>query len=65
LVVVAFLPFAVLTNWDVAVPALLQVMSVAVVVQANCADAGEFPNTTNAAMKLAQQTAAVRAPLQD
>jgi len=49
----------------VTVPALLQAISVAFVVQANCADAGEFSNTTNAAMTLAQQTAAVHAPLQD
>ena len=55
----------VLTNWDVTVPALLQAISVAVVVQANCADAGEFSNSTNAAMILAQQTAAVHTPLQD
>ncbi|MFY9836380.1 MAG: hypothetical protein WAK55_07890 [Xanthobacteraceae bacterium] len=44
LVVVAFwlVPDAILSSKVVAFPVLVQVLSVAVVVQANCADAGEL-----------------------
>jgi hypothetical protein len=60
LVVVAFwfVPFAVLTNWDVTVPALLQLTSVAVVVQTNCAEAGERARSANAANAIAESVAA-------
>jgi hypothetical protein len=60
LVVVAFwfVPFAVLTNWDVVVPALLQATSVAVVVQTNCAEAGERARSANAANAIADSVAA-------
>jgi hypothetical protein len=60
LVVVAFrlAPDAILSSKVVAFPVLVQVLSVAVVVQANCADAGELATSAkDAANNTAEHSA--------